>query len=264
MLPHKEFHHKKAALPSNEDILYARSIQGMLAPTDEELNDLFQNLAVYDKPLGFLSGDFLFARKKKDLTFLAVCDCTGHGMSAALMTVLAREKLSHAFDKSIGPAHLLTRLDEKFRRSILRGDKGRLMRAGAGMDLAVIALNHDRRSLRFAGARRPLWIVRNGELLEYKGTPRSIGGNYWRDDVFVETTIAVKPDDLVYIFTDGLSDQFGGAKDKKLMTSGLRKLILEASELPIKDQASFISYRMYNWQSNYESTDDQMLAVIKI
>ena len=138
------------------------------------------------------------------------------------------------------------------------------MSAGAGMDLAVIALNHDRRSLRFAGARRPLWIVRNGELLEYKGTPRSIGGNYWRDDVFVETTIPVKPDDLVYIFTDGLSDQFGGLKDKKLMTSGLRKLILEASELPIKDQASFISYRMYNWQSNYESTDDQMLAVIKI
>lgn len=132
------------------------------------------------------------------------------------------------------------------------------------MDLAVIALNYDRRSLRFAGARRPLWIVRNGELLEYKGTPRSIGGNYWRDDVFVETTIPVKPDDLVYIFTDGLSDQFGGLKDKKLMTSGLRKLILEASEHPITDQASFISSRMYNWQSNYESTDDQMLAVIKI
>ena len=140
MLPNKQFQLKPAALPSNEDIIYARSIQGMLAPTDEDLSELFQDLAVYDKPRGFLSGDFLFARKKKELTYLAVCDCTGHGMSAALMTVLAREKLSHAFGKSIGPAHLLTRLDEKFRKSILRGDKGRLMSVGAGMDLAVILM----------------------------------------------------------------------------------------------------------------------------
>lgn len=264
MLPHKQFQLKPATLPSNEDILYARSIQAMMAPTDEDLSELFQDLAVYDNPRGFLSGDFLFARKKNDLTYLAVCDCTGHGMSAALMTVLAREKLSHAFDKSIGPAHLLTRLDEKFRKSILRGDKGRLMSVGVGMDLAVIAFNHDRRSLRFAGARRPLWIVRNGELLEFKGTPRSIGGNYWKDETFIETTIPVKSDDLIYIFTDGLSDQFGGIKNKKLKISGLRKLILEASELPIEDQNAFISYRMYSWQGSYEPTDDQMLAIVKI
>ena len=161
MLPHKQFNLKTPTLPTNEDIIYARSIQAMLAPTDEDLKELFQNLEVYDKPRGYLSGDFLFARKKNNLTYLAVCDCTGHGMSAALMTVLSREKLSHAFGKAIGPAHLLTRLDEKFRRSILRGDKGKLMSVGAGMDLAVIAFEHDRRSLRFAGARRPLWIVRN-------------------------------------------------------------------------------------------------------
>ena len=68
MLPHKEFNHKQAALPSNEDVLYARSIQAMLAPTAEDLNDLFQDLAVYDKPLGFLSGDFLFARKNLELS----------------------------------------------------------------------------------------------------------------------------------------------------------------------------------------------------
>jgi len=264
MLPHKQFNLQPPALPTNEDIIYARSIQAMLAPTNEDLRELFQDLAVYDKPRGYLSGDFLFARKKNDLTYLAVCDCTGHGMSAALMTVLSREKLSHAFEKSIGPAHLLTRLDEKFRESILRGDKGKLMSVGAGMDLAVIAFDHERKSLRFAGARRPLWIVRNGELIEFKGTPRSIGGNYWKDETFIETTIPVNPDDLIYIFTDGLSDQFGGIKNKKLMVSGLRKLILEASFLPIEDQNAFISYRMHSWQGGYESTDDQMLAIVKI
>lgn len=264
MLPHKQFPNNQAHIPLREDILYARSIQGMLAPTEDDLNSMFLHLDIYDKPRGYLSGDFLFARKKNDITFLAVCDCTGHGMSAALMTVLAREKFSHAFSKAIGPSHLLTRLDEKFRRSILRGDKGGLMRAGIGMDLAVIAFDPYRQSIRFAGARRPMWIVRNGSLLEFKGTPRSIGGNFWRNDVFVETTIPVRSGDLVYLFTDGISDQFGGANDKKLMRYGLRKLILKASELDVEDQIAYISSQMRIWQSDRESTDDQMLAVFKV
>jgi len=264
MLPHKQFPNNLSNLPNKEDVLYARLIQGMLAPTEEDLNTMFRCLGIYDKPRGYLSGDFLFAREKNNIIFLAVCDCTGHGMSAALMTVLAREKFSHAFNKAVGPAHLLTRLDERFRMSILRGDKGGLMSVGVGMDLAIIAYDKCLQTIRFAGARRPLWIVRNGNLMEFQGTPRSIGGNYWRNDVFIETTVPVRTGDLVYIFTDGLSDQFGGAGDKKLMRSGLRKLILSASELDVIDQTAYISSQMRAWQSDRESTDDQMLAVFKV
>ncbi|PCJ80222.1 MAG: hypothetical protein COA49_09585 [Bacteroidetes bacterium] len=264
MLPHKQFPNNLSNLPNIKDILYARSIQGMLAPTEEDLKKMFPCLSVYDKPRGYLSGDFLFARQKKDIVFLAVCDCTGHGMSAALMTVLAREKFSHAFNKAVGPAHLLTRLDERFRMSILRGDKDRLMSVGMGMDLAVLAYDKCLQTIRFAGARRPMWIVRNGNLMEFKGTARSIGGNYWKNDVFIETTVPVRTGDMVYIFTDGLSDQFGGAKDKKLMRSGLRKLVISASELDVADQTAYISSQMRGWQSDRDSTDDQMLAVFKV
>ena len=107
---------------SLEDLNYARSIQSMMAPTEAKLDALFPQCMVYDRPMDKLSGDFLFVAEQDQMAYLAACDCTGHGMSAALMTVLAREKLWQALGKSSGPAHLLTRLDEKFRAAMMNGD----------------------------------------------------------------------------------------------------------------------------------------------
>ena len=175
---------------SLEDLNYARSIQSMMAPTAAQLDALFPQCMVYDRPMDKLSGDFLFVAEQDQMAYLAACDCTGHGMSAALMTVLAREKLWQALSKASGPAHLLTRLDEKFRAAMMNGDTHAMRAVGMGLDLAVIAYQPAQQQLRFAGAKRPLWIVRNGKLLEFKGTSRSIGGAYWRQQPFVETTLA--------------------------------------------------------------------------
>ena len=145
-----------------------------MAPTAAQLDALFPQCMVYDRPMDRLSGDFVFVAERDQMAYLAACDCTGHGMSAALMTVLAREKLWQALDKASGPAHLLTRLDEKFRSAMMNGDTNAMRAVGMGLDLAVIAYQPTLQQLRFAGAKRPMWLVRNGKLLEFKGTSRSI------------------------------------------------------------------------------------------
>jgi serine phosphatase RsbU (regulator of sigma subunit) len=251
-------------LQSQEDLAYARSIQSMMAPTQEQLHDMFPDCMVYDRPMGQLSGDFLFVAERERLTYLAVCDCTGHGMSAALMTVLAREKLWQAIHKSVGPAHLLTRLDEKFRAAMLQGDTNGMRAVGMGLDLAVLAYNKELNQLRFAGAKRPLWIVRQGKLLEFKGTSRSIGGAYWRHAPFVETTLQARPGDVIFMFSDGVPDQFGGARDQKLKPKGLRTLALTLAELPSQDQREFLALWMENWQGDRPSTDDQLFVSFAI
>ena len=244
---------------SQEDMDYARSIQSMMAPTDEQLNSRFPACMVYDRPMDKLSGDFLWVADRDNEAYLAVCDCTGHGMSAALMTVLAREKLWQAMNKASGPAHLLTRLDEKFRAAMMNGDTHRMRAIGMGLDLAVIAYNPQLRQVRFAGAKRPLWLVRNGKLLEFKGTSRSIGGAYWRQQPFVETTLQVRPGDSVFMFSDGVPDQFGGPKDQKLKLKGLRTLVLTLATMPPEDQHEFIQTWLESWQGQSPSTDDQLM-----
>ncbi len=181
-------------------------------------------------------------------------------MSAALMTVLAREKLWQAIHKSVGPAHLLTRLDEKFRAAMLQGDTNGMRAVGMGLDLAVLAYNKELNQLRFAGAKRPLWIVRQGKLLEFKGTSRSIGGAYWRHAPFVETTLQARSGDVIFMFSDGVPDQFGGPHDQKLKPKGLRTLALTLAELPSQDQREFLALWMENWQGDRPSTDDQLLV----
>ena len=194
---------------SLEDMQYARSIQSMMAPTHEQLNALFPECMVYDRPMDQLSGDFIFVAERDDMAYLAVCDCTGHGMSAALMTVLAREKLWQAMHRASSPAHLLTRLDEKFRIAMMNGDVHRMRAIGMGLDLGVLSYEPKLSQLRFAGAKRPLWVVRVGKLLEFKGTSRSIGGAYWRQIPFVETTLQVRAGDSVFLFSDGVSTNSG-------------------------------------------------------
>lgn len=249
---------------SQEDLQYARSIQSMMAPTTEQLNALFPACMVYDRPMAQLGGDFLFVAEKENRVYLAACDCTGHGMSAALMTVLAREKLWQAIHKAGSPAHMLTRLDEKFRAAMMNGDTHRMRAIGMGLDLAVLSYEPELQQLRFAGAKRPLWIVRQGKLLEFKGTSRSIGGALWRQIPFVETTLQVRPGDNIFMFSDGLPDQFGGPKDKKLKLKGLRSLVLLLAELPPEDQREFLSTWMTSWQGVSPATDDQLLVSFKI
>ncbi|OUU17649.1 MAG: hypothetical protein CBC05_04815 [Crocinitomicaceae bacterium TMED45] len=249
---------------SLEDLNYARSIQSMMAPTAAQLDVLFPQCMVYDRPMDKLSGDFLFVAEQDQMAYLAACDCTGHGMSAALMTVLAREKLWQALSKSSGPAHLLTRLDEKFRAAMMNGDTHAMRAIGMGLDLAVLAYQPAQQQLRFAGAKRPLWIVRNGKLLEFKGTSRSIGGAYWRQQPFVETTLQMRPGDSVFMFSDGVSDQFGGPYDRKLKLKGLRTLILLLAELPPADQHEFIKTWLTSWQGDSPATDDQLLLSFRV
>jgi len=249
---------------SIEDMQYARSIQSMMAPTEEQLNALFPECMVYDRPMDQLSGDFVFVAERDDMAYLAACDCTGHGMSAALMTVLAREKMWQAMHRASGPAHLLTRLDEKFRAAMMNGDVHRMRAIGMGLDLGVLAYSRKLSHVRFAGAKRPLWVVRDGKLLEFKGTSRSIGGAYWRQLPFVETTLQVRPGDSIFMFSDGVSDQFGGPKDQKLKLKGLRTLVLLLAELPPKDQHEFIKTWLTSWQGESPATDDQLLISFQI
>ena len=194
--------------------------------------------------------------------YLAVCDCTGHGMSAALMTVLAREKLWQAMNKASGPAHLLTRLDEKFRAAMMNGDTHRMRAIGMGLDLTVLAYSHKQRQVRFAGAKRPLWLVRDGKLLEFKGTHvQSVGPTGGSSRSWRPRCRSVRA--TSFMFWTGCPTSLADPRTK-VEAERPSTLVLTLATMPPEDQHEFIQTWLQSWQGASPSTDDQLMISFRI
>ena len=133
-----------------------------------------------------------------------------------------------------------------------------------GMDLSLIKFNHDCTEVEFSGANRPLIIIRNNTLIEYKADKTAIAGFTSDNQVFDTTKISLQKNDMLYMFTDGYADQFGGEEGKKFMTKNLKNLLISISELPAYQQQEHIQQAFSNWKKNYEQVDDVLVIGIKL
>jgi serine phosphatase RsbU (regulator of sigma subunit) len=132
-----------------------------------------------------------------------------------------------------------------------------------GMDISLCVLDAETKELSWAGANNPLWIIRDQELLEYRPDKQPVG-NYIKQSPFTNHQIQLKANDYIYIFTDGIQDQFGGPKNKKFKTSQLRELLKEAHSLPSEEQHHTIIARIENWRGDNEQVDDICLIGVSI
>jgi serine phosphatase RsbU (regulator of sigma subunit) len=241
-------------------INYARRIQKATLAAPELLATLLPNSFVLYQPKDIVSGDFYWVETHQGDTFFGVADCTGHGVPGCLMAIIGVNML-HQIVKELNisnPAEALTVLDKKV-IALLKQDKGSSLKDGMDIAFCRIAQENGHKTLYFAAAQRPLYLIRNNELTEYKGSKLPIGNDSYDEKTFEYHTIPLQKGDLVYIFSDGITDQFDSTNTRKYGTKKLKSFLLTLQNIGIAEQQAMIQKEMEQWQGETNQTDDKLL-----
>ena len=251
-----------------DSINYAQRIQQSILPAKNEIPNCFPQSFVFYRPKDIVGGDFYYFSKQNENYFLATADCTGHGVPGAFMSLIGSKELQIANSLSSSPGKILQLLNvglkETLKQNNLQGTKD-------GMDIALISVelgvrSSEKKFLKFAGANRPLWILReNGnEMEEIKPTKNAIGGYTDDSQIFDEHTTEMKSGDCVYIFTDGYADQFGGKqREKKMTTKRFRELLFSVKNKTMNEQGIAVEKYFDEWKNELEQLDDILVIGIK-
>ncbi len=255
-----------------DSIDYAQRIQNSILPDLNSIinTDLAGAFTIF-RPLKVVSGDFYWARRHQNGKLIFVCaDCTGHGVPGALMSMIGSALLNDICSSPtlIPPSNILTLLDAQLQNVI---GQNKELYIQDSIDLVILIIDPVTLNLTYSTARRPFYIWRNGVLTEYKGTKHSIGDKekYYRNIAFRTSTIQLMRNDIIYLFTDGFTDLFGGQEEygehgTRLQTTGLTNILEHIAPLSIEQQAAHIESAIDKWQGTCPQTDDMTMIGIKI
>ncbi|HLG03215.1 MAG TPA: two-component regulator propeller domain-containing protein, partial [Bacteroidia bacterium] len=246
-------------------IEYAKRIQSAILPDHDVLYQHFRESFVLYKPKDIVSGDFYWFAEKNDKAIVVVADCTGHGVPGALMSMIGHNLLNQiVLEKGITePDEILNRLNNGV-RSALKQDHSD-QDTTDGMDIAVCVHDRNKNEMLFAGALRPLILIRKGLMSKVDSDRFPIGGS--QDSQHKKFTLhrfMVDPGDSIYLFSDGFADQFGGEKGKKFMLKRLLDQLISIQPLPMKEQLAVLDRTFESWREGFEQVDDVLLVGIKI
>jgi len=251
-----------------DSLNYAKIIQRSILPDSTFFNDFFAEGFIYYQPKDIVSGDFYWAHKKNNHLYFALCDCTGHGVPGALLSMIGYDAMNHIINsgKTNTCAEFMNKLHDFF--SIAR-KKGR-MRFNDAMDMIVLKYDLANSILSFSGSKQKLMILRNQKIIEFDTDSISLGddskqGNY----SFKEKEFALEKEDVIYTFTDGFIDQFGGQLGKKLKYPNFRNLLIEISQKQMSKQNEELTKFMENWmdlnsEDPYPQLDDMSIVGFKV
>lgn len=253
---------------------YAKRLQEALLPPKNLLDSFFNdNYFILYNPRDIVCGDFYWARQikttpsdgtSKNYLLLAVADCTGHGVPGAFMSLLGSNFLHQsAVEKDINsPAEALDFLNQKIITTLNHGYGEEEIRDG--MDISFIAIDLESKQLAYSGANNPIYIIRNKSLNTLKANKQAIGN---MNDIvlpFSNTIYQLEPNDCIYLFTDGYSDQFGGPKGKKLMRKIFEETLIDYSDKSMPDQKKQLESTFKNWKGDLDQVDDICVVGIRI
>lgn len=250
-----------------DSINYAKRIQEAILPLRDTISHYLKNYFILYKPKDIVAGDFYWfhALPEENAVLIAAIDCTGHGVPGAFMSMIGNEQLSKIInEKSISRPDLILNELHKGIRSALKQDQTQ-GETRDGMDIALCKVYMRENYIEFAGAMRPLWIVRNNELIEVKADKQPIGGldaDYRKP--FTNNKVDVFKNDSIYMFTDGFADQFGGEKGKKFMLKNFLKLLLECNREKMSEQENILNEKIEAWKGPHEQVDDVLVIGIKV
>lgn len=254
-----------------DSIHYSQLIQKSILPHRSDIWKVLPQSFVLYKPKDIVAGDFYWFYIKEDYCFIAVADCTGHGVPGAFMSILNNDKLNEAINLTDDTGHLLYLVNNSVKKTLKQINDNSLTKDG--MDIIILKipykiLHNDYQSIEveFSGANRPLYVFRNNEntIEEHKTNKFSIGGFTDSNQKFEKFSIVLNKNDVVYLTTDGYIDQFGGEKNKKLMSSGFKKLLLSIGALHYQQQKRELLSFFEQWKGNNEQIDDVCIIGIKI
>ena len=241
-------------------IRYAERIQRAMLPKE----DTFKETFVLFMPKDIVSGDFYWMYDNGDLQFLAAVDCTGHGVPGAFMSIIGHNSLNKVV-REYGltrPAAIVDQLNIEVMKALMQRHERAI---NDGMDLALIAFNKKKFTLEFAGAYNPLYVVRKGEVITYKGDRFPIGMTTMDEKKnFTNQSVDIQPGDILYLCSDGYADQFGSSDVKKYKSGNVKKLLSEIWSLPMNEQKDKLEKEILSWKGELNQVDDILFIGTKI
>jgi serine phosphatase RsbU (regulator of sigma subunit) len=214
-------------------------------------------------PRDIVSGDFYWISTLENRTIIAAADCTGHGVPGAFMSMLGVSFLNEIVNrnKRLSAARILDQLRDAVKETLSQSEKGSTKE---GMDIALCIFDRARMTLQYAGAHNPLYLIRDGELTEYKADQMPIGIHIVEEKKFRNHTIHVEKGDCFYVFSDGYQDQFGGEKGKKFLSGSMKRMFCEIYRQPMPMQKDIIQQKLKQWMDGHEQVDDILILGIRI
>jgi PAS domain S-box-containing protein len=246
-----------------ESINYAKRIQTAILPNTRLINRALPDSFILYKPRDVVSGDFPWFVHSKDDIFIAAVDCTGHGVPGALLSLIGYFLLNDIVRsrKITEPGKILDLLDEGV-TTTLRQDEDSTTKDG--MDIALCKINLAAGEIEYAGAHRPLYIMKNGVMEEIKGNKFPIGGGIFKNQTnFTNTKVKLSKGDSIYFSSDGFPDQFGGPEGRKFGPKKTREIIERVHTMPMKDAMQVFDQEWESWRGDQKQTDDVLLIGIK-
>ena len=282
LIEHREriLAHQKKIEAQNEDIKasirYASTIQNALLPSPTKLNRLLGKYFLYYKPRDIVSGDFYWVDEYKGKTVIAAADCTGHGVPGAFVSALGISMLNDVLNRAVSnneylnPSIMLNKLNSQMKSSISRSEHDK--DTYDGMDVAICMIDRKNKTLEYSGALQPVYlakkIIENNEeryeLNILKPDVYAISMTDYKEHTYQNTVVGIEPGDVLYLFSDGYADQFGGKNQKKFLSANFRKLLLAVAPHNMEKQLDVIDKTMIKWMGNLEQIDDMMVIGIRI
>lgn len=248
-----------------DSINYAKRIQTAMLPPYKMFKSIFPSSFILFMPKDIVSGDFYWVNKLNNKIFISAVDCTGHGVPGAFMSIIGFElfrKITNIEGLS-RPSDILNRLNEDF-HVIFKDVENVVLRDG--MDVAFCSIDKKDMILEFAGAFNPLYLIRDNKITEVKGDRFAIGldETNFKDQTFKNHIIPIQKGDIIYIFSDGFADQFGGPDGKKYKYRRFRHLLLTLHQLPMEKQHEILENNVLEWRGEQDQVDDILVIGIKI
>ena len=250
-----------------ESINYAQRIQSTILTTEEKLNEVFKEHFLFYSPKDVVSGDFPWMFKKNGYTYVAAVDCTGHGVPGAMMSMVGYFLLNNIMKNSqiTETSDVLMELHKGVNTTLNQNTN---VQSEDGMELALCRFDEKLNKLQFSGAHRPLLICSNSEIKEIKGERFPVGGTQYarrgKEIIFTDHEIKLSKGDSIFIFSDGLQDQFGGEDRKKFKLSLIKDIVTQNHNKPFSETRDLIFKKFTEWKKSYRQIDDVLLMGIRV
>lgn len=253
----------KQARLITDNIKSASAIQRAAMPPDNLMKSELPSYFLVNLPKDIVSGDFYWLEKRDGKTFIAVADCTGHGVQGAVVSMLGMALLNEIVNKSYvkHPGEILSQLSVKLKESLhASGDVDEIRE---GMDIVLLKFDKSFNEIEFAGANNPVYLIRDNDIIEHKGD-RSPIGYYSKDVSFTNQKIKLQHGDSLYMFSDGFADQLSGENYKKYLTKRFKNLLIEIDPLSMEARKEKLLNEFHTWKGSFQQVDDVTILCIKI
>ncbi len=247
-----------------DSILYAERIQKAVFNKESDLTAIFKDSFVYDKPRDIVSGDFFWVHEVNNLKILAVVDSTGHGIPGAFMSLIGFTFLNNIIKENgiLEPYQILNLLREKVIASL--GQKGDDNEAKDGMDVSICVIDTQKKLITYAGANNKSYLVNSEGLIELEADKMPISIYITAKQSFKQKQISYQSNDVLYMFTDGYPDQFGGQHGKKFKSSRFKKLLQTLSKENYNNQKTMLDIEFLRWKGALNQVDDILIVGVNL